>query len=262
MTEQANASMAVAVEARRERFDRVRLARAVAILLGLVVAADQAGKWWAGRHVLTIVNPGATGFLGPVVSGWYADPWRGQVLDALSGTALAVALTVLIRRPRCRLVLVSASLTIGGWGSNLLDRLGLHALTYPGSERGAVDYIRFGRYLYNLADVLILVGALLGLATSLRWLHRRATARRQVPVHPWAWLRLAGPAVALAGVGALTVACGALHPPPQWPPQAWNGPAPTRCGPVNPWFDEPDGAATGGAGPLPAACVTATASIS
>jgi hypothetical protein len=61
---------------------------------------------------------------------------------------------------------------IGGWGSNLLDRLGLHLLTAPGMGRGAVDFIPAGGLHFNAGDVFIVVGTVLfGLA-----LHR---ARRR-----------------------------------------------------------------------------------
>jgi lipoprotein signal peptidase len=55
-------------------------------------------------------------------------------------------------------VLLSGALVIAGLGSNLLDRLGMHAVTAPGSVRGAVDFIHVGRPCLNLADFVI-VGA-------------------------------------------------------------------------------------------------------
>ncbi|MCW2510509.1 MAG: hypothetical protein JWP68_3657 [Modestobacter sp.] len=51
-----------------------------------------------------------------------------------------IAIGLLVRRRRRRqAVLVAGARMIGGWGSNLLDRLGLHRATAPGSARGAVD---------------------------------------------------------------------------------------------------------------------------
>jgi hypothetical protein len=44
---------------------------------------------------------------------------------------------------------------LGGWCSNLLDRLGLHYWTAPGSVRGVVDFIRVGGARYNVADLFI-----------------------------------------------------------------------------------------------------------
>ena len=65
---------------------------------------------------------------------------------------------------------------VGGWASNLLDRLGMHYWTAPGSVRGAVNLISFGNGCWNLADFFI-VGAtpLFLLATA--WLARRAANR-------------------------------------------------------------------------------------
>ena len=44
----------------------------------------------------------------------------------------------------------------GGWGSNLLDRLGIHYWTAPNSVCGAVDFIDIGGYYYNVADFFII----------------------------------------------------------------------------------------------------------
>jgi hypothetical protein len=43
----------------------------------------------------------------------------------------------------------------GGWASNLLDRLGIHYWTAPGSVRGVVDFIHLGPHYYNVADFII-----------------------------------------------------------------------------------------------------------
>jgi lipoprotein signal peptidase len=45
---------------------------------------------------------------------------------------------------------------LGGWGSNLLDRLGMHYWTAPGSVRGVVDYLHLGGGTYNVADFFII----------------------------------------------------------------------------------------------------------
>jgi hypothetical protein len=62
---------------------------------------------------------------------------------------------VLVRHRRPALVLLSGALMLGGWGSNLLDRLGMHQLTAPGGPRGAVDFILVGSQYYNIADFVI-----------------------------------------------------------------------------------------------------------
>jgi lipoprotein signal peptidase len=67
---------------------------------------------------------------------------------------------------------------IGGWSSNLLDRLGMHYMTAPGSGRGAVDFIPLGLHHYNVADFFIVLGTpLFILAVSARYLERRAGDR-------------------------------------------------------------------------------------
>jgi hypothetical protein len=81
----------------------------------------------------------------------------GALLDLLDVGLLSVALSILLRR-RPAAVVVCAALMLGGWGSNLLDRLGMHYWTAPGSVRGVVDFISVGEGRYNLADLFI-VGA-------------------------------------------------------------------------------------------------------
>jgi hypothetical protein len=51
---------------------------------------------------------------------------------------------------------VPGALMIGGWASNLLDRLGVHYWTAPGSVRGVVDFIHAGGHYYNVADLFII----------------------------------------------------------------------------------------------------------
>jgi lipoprotein signal peptidase len=129
---------------------------AVLALLTAVAAADQATKWWAWRHVSdTIVNPGGDLFVGSHVSSWYADPVAGPLLDLLDLAVVSAAVVLLARHRRPATVLVSGAVMLGGWASNLLDRLGLHALTAPGSARGAVDFIHLGDPHFNVADLAI-----------------------------------------------------------------------------------------------------------
>jgi len=89
---------------------------------------------------------------------------------------------------RCRAsaaVKAPGALVIGGWGSNLLDRLGMHYLTAPGSVRGAVDFMHIGGHYYNIADFFI-IGCtplfLLAVAyQGMRAVLRPATARSMPP---------------------------------------------------------------------------------
>ena len=180
-------------------------------VLAAVVVVDQAARWWAWRHVTgAVINPGATGVLGSTVSAWYSEPVGGGLLDLLSVEVLTLGAFTLLRGPRPLLVLVSGSLMIGGWGSNLLDRLGMHRVTASGSARGAVDFIRLGPYLYNLADVCIASGTVLFVvAGCLRRLRTsrgaaargpmRQSRRPQPWVSAWRW-------TVVAAVGPLVVA--------------------------------------------------------
>jgi lipoprotein signal peptidase len=135
---------------------------AVLALVAVVIVVDQLGKWWAWRYApLTKINYGGNIFVGDTISQWYADPTTGALLDLMDFGLLSAAAVVLIRRRPPPVVLVTGGLMVGGWISNLLDRLGFHYLTAPGSVRGAVDFIPLGPIRYNLADVFIVCGTLL-----------------------------------------------------------------------------------------------------
>jgi lipoprotein signal peptidase len=132
------------------------------VLLGMVILVDQLGKWWAWRHApLAQINYGGNIFVGDTISRWYADPATGALLDLMDFGLLSTAAFVLIRQRPPVVVLVPGGLMVGGWISNLFDRLGLHYVTAPGSVRGAVDFIPLGQIRYNVADVFIVCGTLL-----------------------------------------------------------------------------------------------------
>ena len=156
-------------------------------LLTAVVVLDQSTKWWAWRHAPeALVNGGGTWFIGQPVTGWFSGPVSGPLLDLLNVGLLGLAGFLLVRRRRPALVLVAGALTIAGWGSNLLDRLGLHAVTAPGSLRGAVDFIPLGHPYCNVADFVIVgatalfvVAVVLAVALRLRRGARAAAAGRR-----------------------------------------------------------------------------------
>jgi lipoprotein signal peptidase len=196
------------------------------IALGLLVAVvllDQGAKWWGWRHVSgAIVNSGSTWLIGAPVSGWFSSPVTGPLLDVLDVGLLSLAGHVLVRRRRPGLVLVSGALMTAGWGSNLLDRLGLHAFTAPGSVRGAIDFIHLGRPYLNLADFVI-VGATvvfpLAVWAPVRTKVRGSATSRSVapalhqgiPLFRQVWPAAVGLAVAL--VLSMTTAIGVESPP-------------------------------------------------
>ncbi len=126
-------------------------------LLAAVIVPDQAAKWWAWRHVpCAVINPGGDLLSGPTIGAWYAAPVSGALLDVLDVALLATAILLLSRWRTANWVSVPAVLMIGGWSSNVLDRVGLHYWTAPGSVRGVVDFIHIGGYYYNLADFFII----------------------------------------------------------------------------------------------------------
>lgn len=186
-----------------------------AYALLLVIVADQATKWWAWREVPRArINFGGNPLVGHVVDAWYADPVTGAVLDLVGSAMLATAVLTLLGRRHPAILRGPSALAIGGWTSNLLDRLGLHHLTAPGSVRGAIDFIPIGRYCCNVADFFI-VGATLvfTFAHGYRWATTKlADVTTYVPHTPF---RLRTPAriATAAGAAALvtTVTLGAVH---------------------------------------------------
>lgn len=188
------------------RKDELAHRAAVLVILVTAVVADQVVKGWAWRHAPEVrINYGGNAFVGDTISSWYADPVTGAMLDFAGFGVLSVAVFVLVRRRLPVLILISGALMTGGWVSNLLDRLGMHYWTAPGSVRGAVDFIPLGWLHYNLADVFIATGTLLFLlGMSLLAMNRSARTE------PWApapqprrsrmWMPALTVAVCLVGV--------------------------------------------------------------
>ena len=186
---------------------------AVLALLAVVIVMDQIGKWWAWRHApLVKINYGGNIFVGDTISQWYADPTTGALLDLMGFGLLSAAAFVLIRRRPPTTVLIPGGLMVGGWISNLLDRLGLHYATAPGSVRGAVDFIPLGPIRYNVADVFIVCGTLLfilAMVASTLSTNRITTASpspRTRPRRRRTWLSSVATAtclVAAVGIGAV-----------------------------------------------------------
>lgn len=200
----------------------------VLVLLAMVVVLDQGAKWWAWRHVPgTQINSGGDILVGPMIGTWYNDRVTGAVLDLLDFGLLSLAVSVLARWRGPAAVVVPGALMTGGWGSNLLDRLGMHYWTAPGSARGVVDFIHISGYFYNVADFFI-VGCtpLFLLAAGYQAVRaaRRPPAAGRPPLparsRVRAWVRV--PALASAGL-AVVVALGAanyggVHAAPPRPP--------------------------------------------
>jgi lipoprotein signal peptidase len=184
----------------------------VIALLAAIILVDQLAKWWAWRHAaMTQINYGGNSFVGGAVSRLYAGPVTGAVLDFVDFGLLSLAGFVLVRRRPPALVLVPGAVMVGGWISNLLDRLGTHYWTAPGSVRGAVDFIPLGRILYNVADVFIVCGTLLFILAVIVSAWSRTASRPPPIAHRRTRARAWLPAIASAACLVVAVGFGAVN---------------------------------------------------
>ena len=184
-------------------------------LLAVVVVLDQAAKWWAWRHVSwTRINSGGDVLVGHTIGAWYAGPVTGALLDLLDFGLLSIAVWVLAHCRATAAIVVPGALMSGGWVSNLLDRLGIHYWTAPGSVRGAVDFIHIGGYYYNVADFFIIGCTPLFLLAAgyqgVRAVRSRPVAAGSVPLPARSRARARIPVLAGAGL-ILVVALGAAN---------------------------------------------------
>ena len=184
-------------------------------LIAVVVVLDQSVKWWAWRHVSWAkINSGGDMLVGPTIGAWYSGRVTGALLDLLDFGLLSIAVSVLARCRVAAVVSVPGALMIAGWGSNLLDRLGIHYWTAPDSVRGVVDFIHIGGQYYNVADFFIMgCTPLFLLAAGYQGARaaRRPAAARSVPPPPRRGrARMRVPALAAAGL-ILVVALGAAN---------------------------------------------------
>lgn len=150
-------------------------------LIATVVVLDQVVKWWAWRHIpWTKINSGGDVIVGHTIGALYARPVTGALLDLVDFGLLSIAVSVLARYRVPAAVGVPGALMVGGWDSNLLDRLGAHFWTAPGSVRGVVDFIHLGPHYYNLADFFIISCTPLFLLTA-AYYGVRAARRQPAP---------------------------------------------------------------------------------
>jgi lipoprotein signal peptidase len=183
----------------------------VLALLALVVVLDQAAKWWAWRHLSwTKINSGGDVLVGRTIGAWYANPVTGALLDLLDFGLLSLVVLVLARCRTTAAVVLPGALMTGGWGSNLLDRLGAHYWSAPGSVRGAVDFIHIAGNYYNVADFFIISCTPLFLLAAgceaVRAVRRPAAARSvPPPARRRARVRMRMRIPALAGAGLISV---------------------------------------------------------
>jgi lipoprotein signal peptidase len=212
----------------------------VPTLLVMVVVLDQAAKWWAWRHFpWTTINSGGDRLVGPTIGEWYAGPVTGALLDLLDVGLLSIAVWVLARCRATAPVVVPGALMTGGWASNLLDRLGFHYWTAPGSVRGAVDFIHLGTNFYNIADFFI-IGCTPLFLLAAGYQAVRAVGRPAAAASAWppAGRRATVRVPALAGAGLILVAAlGAVNyhgvsAPPHPPARRATGANAAACYPL------------------------------
>ena len=130
----------------------------------VIVALDQASKALAGQGLIQAawIVPGMNPDLALGVAG---GPTAAELLAAT--IALALATVVLRRRPSGPLAALAVGLVVGGSLGNLIDRIALG---------GVRDFIVGPKVLFNFADVALLLGLAVFLATR-AGVGRRASQR-------------------------------------------------------------------------------------
>jgi lipoprotein signal peptidase len=158
----------------------------VLVAVAVIVVFDQVFKWWGWRNASGVrINYGGDDLVPSAVNSWYSGRVSGALLDLFDTGFLIAAVFFFLRRRHSMLVLISGTLVMGGWGSNLLDRLVTHYWTAPGSVRGVVDFIPLGHHYYNIADVFITVGTpVFALAVGGQFLRKIITSRPAVIAPP------------------------------------------------------------------------------
>ncbi|MEO3769189.1 signal peptidase II [Micromonospora sp. B9E7] len=152
--------------------------RAVVLIAAVVLASDQATKYWAESalsdgqaislvgdllQLRLVYNPGAAFSIGA------AYTW----IFAVFAAAAVVAVTVVARRVTSRPWAVALGLVLGGATTHLLDRL----FREPGFARGhVVDFIDYaGFFVGNVADIALVVGVGIVMLLNLRGVPLRET---------------------------------------------------------------------------------------
>lgn len=139
-----------------------------------IVASDQITKALAPRAWVT-VDPATGAYLPVSIRRLYVGPITGALLDSIAIVLLGVIGIAALRKLHSHLAGVGVIVLVGGMTSNLLDRLGLAAITQGVKERGVVNWFQLGFHsvrVGNVADCCYLIGILLtiiGAASRLKW---------------------------------------------------------------------------------------------
>lgn len=140
----------------------------------MIVLCDQITKALVPRAWVT-VDPATGEYLPLSLRRLYSGPITGALLDSIAIVLLGVVGVAAVRKLHSHLAGVGVIVLIGGMTSNLLDRLGLAAVTQGVKERGVVNWFQFGfRFVRvgNIGDCCYVVGILLiviGAASRLKW---------------------------------------------------------------------------------------------
>ena len=135
------------------------------LVMVLLVAADQAIKYWA-RNVLMLKMGGQSPFLGRFLDLYYAENTGAAFSIFRNGTVFFIIVTavflivlayVLVRVRKRKIALLNTALAmiIAGGIGNLIDRV---------SQGYVIDMFHFGSFefpIFNFADTLITIGAVL-----------------------------------------------------------------------------------------------------
>ncbi len=176
------------------------------IVISAIVVLDQSVKWWAWRHASGVrVNYGGDALAIGGIDRLYRGPVAGAALDLVDSALVLAAGWLLLRQRRSTAVSISGALVVGGWGSDLLDRLGMHYWTAPGSVRGVVDFIPIGAHHYNVADLFIISGTPLLLLAVTGSVLRRFLLRRPVSREPVAARSLKTRTIVTTAVAAVAL---------------------------------------------------------
>ena len=149
------------------------------IILIVLIAADQLLKWWTVSHL-------ALGESAPLIPGviqltrlhntgaaWSSFSGKTGLLAAVTIVLMAAVVYLVVKKiVRHPLGLTAAMLVLGGGAGNMIDRLcrgyvvdmfDLEFMSYP---------------IFNLADIFVVIGVLLG-AVYYLWFYEKYDARKK-----------------------------------------------------------------------------------
>jgi hypothetical protein len=159
--------------------------RWLGVLVVTIVSADQITKALVPRVWVT-VDPGTGAYLPSFLRDQWKGPVSGALLDGAGVCALGVLGWLVAKRLRCLLTRLGGAILLAGLASNLLDRLGLAAVTQGATERGVINWFNLGLGSLgagNIADFCYVTGTMLLLAGAVHRLLRHRLLRHRLLRH-------------------------------------------------------------------------------